>query len=731
MRRLVVPLILLAMTVGVFWRLLLTKQYTFLDSPDLTNQVAPWIQVQAYAWQHGNFPLLWDPYVAGGQSLIGQAQPATAFPLSWFLFLMPLHKGFVQMGILHWYMALIHFFAALAAYALCRDLKRSRVASILGASAYAFGGYVATTWWPQQLQAVIFAPLALMFTLRAIRIERTFRDNLPSALLSGFFLGMMWLQGHHQVPLFTLLGISGIWVFHVFRGKTAHVKLDHAVLFAAVGVAMAMAGALQLLPSYSYGHDSVRWVGASHEVHWNEAVPYQVHEQYSQPANALLGPFLNGFYHHANPFIGFTVFLLAIAAVALAWDEIAVRLLAFLALGGILFALGPATPLHSILYAVVPMVEKARSPAVAVIVFQLGICPLAAFGLDRILEAPRAQMVKFAAMLSAAAGLLLFFLAVHIEVDRAQVDYHLYTEPVTALAAVLIAALLFALRSGSVEPRHAAVWFLALVMLEIGNLSGMDQTNRDQGWKFYPQLERDRDVAQYVKSQPGAFRIEVKNDDIPYSFGDWYGIETYLGYTASLMDTFIKIQAEPAAHKLLGVRYYLAKAPSSPDQHEVFSGAGGIKVFEIPSAMPRVWAVHEATASKDPNAEINKVDLASQTMVPGAPPALDACSGDTVEMRRHKAQAVTIDADMKCRGMVILGDAYSKDWIATVDGARVPVYAAYTFIRGVVVGPGKHRIEYKYRPWSVYWGALLTFASFAMALLLLLREKRRTEGRAD
>jgi len=35
------PLILLALTIGVPWKTLLTSQYQEFDKPDLTNQVAP------------------------------------------------------------------------------------------------------------------------------------------------------------------------------------------------------------------------------------------------------------------------------------------------------------------------------------------------------------------------------------------------------------------------------------------------------------------------------------------------------------------------------------------------------------------------------------------------------------------------------------------------------------------------------------------------------------------
>src|SRR5262249_13755822 len=156
--------------------------------------------------------------------------------------------------------------------------------------------------------------------------------------------------------------------------------IQRGLCFVLVMAAMVATGALQLFPSYSYGHDSLRWVGSSHAVGWNGVVPYQVHETYSQRPFGILGAFLDGLFNYADPFVGFTVFLLAVAAVVLAWDRITVRILAFLALGGMLLAYGGHTPLHSFLYAVVPMVEKARGPAVAVIVFHLGICPLAAFG---------------------------------------------------------------------------------------------------------------------------------------------------------------------------------------------------------------------------------------------------------------------------------------------------------------------------------------------------------------
>jgi uncharacterized membrane protein YfhO len=67
-----------------------------------------------------------------------------------------------------------------------------------------------------------------------------------------------------------------------------------------------------------------------------------------------------------------------------------------------------------------------------------------------------------------------------------------------------------------------------------------------------------------------------------------------------------------------------------------------------------------------------------------------------------------LEANLKCRGMVIDSDTFFPGWEATVDGRPAPIYEAYGFLRGVVAEAGPHRIEMRYRPKSVYWGAALT-----------------------
>ncbi len=75
--RLIPPAVLFLICAGFFWKIVLTNQYTWLESPDLSYQVLPWLQMQAGEWHRGRIPL-WDPYLWGGQSMIGRILPGMA-----------------------------------------------------------------------------------------------------------------------------------------------------------------------------------------------------------------------------------------------------------------------------------------------------------------------------------------------------------------------------------------------------------------------------------------------------------------------------------------------------------------------------------------------------------------------------------------------------------------------------------------------------------------------------
>ncbi|HEY7337704.1 MAG TPA: YfhO family protein [Bryobacteraceae bacterium] len=713
--RLLGPGALLLLVVLFFWKLVLTNQYSWLESPDLAYQVLPWFQFQAGEWHHGSFPL-WEPNGWLGQPLFGQGQPGSAYPLNWLLFLFPLKHGWIREAALNWYFVLIHYFAALACYALARDLGRSRIASVFAGCIYGLGGYVAYTNWPQNVNGAVWTPLVFLYLFRAERGRRPW----ASALTSGFFLGFGWLAGHHQMNLFVSLAAAGLWIWLCVRERKVNWRI--ARLAACSLVVAAMASAFVTLPMAEYGRLAVRWAGAAEPLHFNETVPYPVHEQFSLKPVEWLGIFIPDFVQNYSPYAGIVALALGILGAALAWRTRQVRWLCALALGGLFFALGPNSVFHGILYSLAPLVEKARSPSAAVLLFSLGLAPLAAYGLD-LLPGAEAWLRRAGRTLAGIAAVVavcaLVFFAVKIPFaggDRLTVP---------AIAAALACAVFAGWRARAISAPAGSLCLIALALFELANgpnLSPYSEAANAPANLRGPYLHRlaeHNDLIDYVRRNGEAIRIDYDRDAIPYNLGDWYGVDAFSNYVPSLLDRTVAMDGfAPSSQTFFGVRYYIGAKPRTPGQVEVFTGRSGLKIYENAAAFPRVWSVHRiapAGVVRDP-----AFDARRNVVVSGPPPPdISACSSanDEVQMPLHRPNLVRITANLKCRGMVILTDAWFPGWRATVDSQPARIYLVDGGVRGVVTDAGMHTVEMKYRPLSVFFGGALTLAAALIAAL--------------
>jgi hypothetical protein len=287
------------------------------------------------------------------------------------------------MSYLHWYFVLIHYMGALFCYWLCRDLKRSRVASILAGAAFGLSGFIGNITWPQMLNGAIWAPIVFLFLLRAMRGEAP----VVNAALAGAALGVSFLSGHHQAPIFITLAAGAVWIYYWALGETSRWRI--AALACLFGLFLILTSGLQTLPGIEYGKLALRWVNANEPVSWDQKVPYFVHRNYSLGPISMFGIVIPGIRAEVVPFVGLVVMSLAFLAIAAAWGDRVVRLFGAIAVGGLIFSLGGNAVFQGVLYAVIPMVEKARSPGMAILIFHLGISVLAAFGLDAFLSQPR------------------------------------------------------------------------------------------------------------------------------------------------------------------------------------------------------------------------------------------------------------------------------------------------------------------------------------------------------
>jgi hypothetical protein len=715
LKRLSSVLLLFLIVTLFYWKLVLTDQYTWLEFPDLALQVLPWFQFQASEWHHGHFPL-WDQTAWMGQPLFGQGQPGAAYPLNWLLFLWPLRNGWIQQAALHWYFVLIRFLASLTAYAFCRSLGRSRRASIVGGCVYALGGYVANTDWPQMVNGAVWTPLAFLFLFKVKRNEKPWH----SAVLSGFFLGFGWLAGHHQMNLFASLAALGMWTWWFLRERRPDWKIAR---LAALSLTVAFcAGALQTLPMAEYGKLAVRWTGSPDDpIGLGQSIPYSVHEQYQLKPHELLGLFLPSASEGFRPFAGVAACALAFLGFALGWRREEVRWLGALVLGGVVFALGGNSLFHGWAYSLLPLVDKARVPEAATLVLSLGLAPLAAFGLDLWFENRDSIWLRRTARVLAGVALLIGGIALSSFLLRTTAIEERVM--ITALAAALLAGLLTGARIGLISARLSAAVVLGLILFELSMGAPYYLPNRfREGFhSLLAPLSKDSELAAFLGRQDGEGRVEYSDEAIPYNLGDWYGLESFNNRSVSLLEHLWNVDLfSRRMRDFFGVRYYVGDRAQSPEQIEVFKTASGLKVFENPGAFPRAWAVHDAKTAPDlirARVLTREADLSRTAVMTGsAGPGLESCAGDKVEVPIHQANFVHIAANLECRGLVVLSDAWYPGWKAMLDGAPVTIEEVDGAFRGVVVPKGPHTIDMKYRPGSVIAGGVLTLAAALAAL---------------
>lgn len=703
-----------------FWKLTLTRQYLAFDDPDMAHQVLPWLNLMA-AQLHRGVVALWEPHQWLGQPLAGQGQPGVMNPLQYLLLLTPRRGGFLQPPLLHAYFVFLHFAAGWMAYLLARDRGLTKTASLVCAAVFGFGGIFGQLNWPQMLSGAIWGPLVLMFAMRVVEG----RQAVWNACCAGAALGLAWLSGHHQIPIFFTLMLAALLLYAWHRDGRWRFGLVGAAAFAV----MFLVSAAQTLPAWEYGHQAIRWVGAPEPVGWKDAVPYNVHQQHSNPPNTLLNVLLPGIQGEISVYVGGVALLLAALGIAARWGLTA-AVASAVAGGGVAYSLGAFVPLEGPFYALIPMVEKARTPAMASCVWTLGAALLCALGTDA-LQSPPGRLRRFAqgAMVAAALGVLPFYWRT---VEGQAVPDSRW--PMLALITLIAAAVVAGWQMAALRAQTAGIVALLLVLASLYSGQSHDWRHKyDPPRGFLKKIEDQRDLAAFLRQQPGPFRFMVDGNEIPYNLGDLYGLDQFDGYLASITTNVRALEAgSDRVQRLLNVRYYLAKQPFRNMKRDVFTSQSGLKVFTDDATYPRAFAV-KRVLSLPSESEMQRFlsnsdsDLRTEAAMIGPVPSLQECGeAPAGSFRRIHANRIEVNIELPCRQMVVVSEAFDPSWKVTVDGRSVPLFEVDRALRGVVAGPGEHRIEMIYQPGTVYGGVVLTVASLAGLVLFRRRLQRIT-----
>ncbi len=272
-----------------------------------------------------------------------------------------------------------------------------------------------------------------------------------------------------------------------------------------------------------------------------------------------------------------------------------------------------------------------------------------------------------------------------------------------------------------------------LVVLEQSNEVGWGWTNvhDEKRTVFLKPMLETQDVGHYLQWLPGIKRVGVNDNDVKFTFGDWYRLDAAHAFTASMLTATSELGGwwQDRLIRMYGINYMVSRTPTrAAHQQEMFQGSSGIRVYANTDVFPRAWTVHQllvapnewngATMVRDGDFDLRQIAVMVKET-----PKLDRCDGaDNVTGIVDKPGYVQVGVAMACKGLVVVSDNWYPGWTAEVDGRPARIWKVNTVIRGVVVDPGRHQVVMRYRPFTVYFGFACLLLGLGVAVVLQRRK---------
>lgn len=360
----------------------------------------------------GSFLPMWNPWFASGQPFAANPENQLFHPFTWLFLLLPFEWAFRLQVVLP------VLLSGAGMLWLLLTLGRSRAAALLGALAWAYGGYVLSAG---NLMPALFGIVAVPFFLALV--VRSARE--PSAAVVGgigLCFGSMLLAGEMMVLAVALAAPAAL--AHGLLGRrplapaAPRVPGRTAAALAAAFVLGAVIGAGTVIPGSLLFHKTVRAEGlpADAALSWSLAPERLLELATPRVLGHTKGPNHETYWGRARypeeggPFL-YSIYpgLLVLAAAVAAWGRRRTieHAWAAVALVGYVLALGKHAPLWPFLREAVPLLGGFRFPEKFAFLVVLGVVVSASAGFDLLLRRRRRAVRTAVAtlVLAALAGL--------------------------------------------------------------------------------------------------------------------------------------------------------------------------------------------------------------------------------------------------------------------------------------------------------------------------------------
>ncbi len=713
---------------------------------DPVQQYYPWRAFAVSALKDGIIPL-WNPFSYCGQPFLANLQSALFYPPNLIFLLLPLAAAFTWGAVLH------IFLAGLFCYGLLRQWRLSPLPALIGAAAFMFNGYI--IGWLEYpafgLWVIIWLPAILLCYEKSIAA-----GSWKWTTLAGLAIGFQFLGGQLQISTYVLAAflLYVFWRAFAVKGRREILgRLGLGAAALALGVALA---AVQLLPTAELAPLSGRAPKTLEQArHFalplTHLVLFLIPNFFGNPSNYnywgdLAGRYPINFFE-TGCYVGIATLLLAWLAIRL-WRNSIVSYLLALVVISLLLAVG--SPLFSLFFYLAPGTRQLAGLARVLCLTTLGLAGLAAFGAQRVLDRQPAlarwELPAFGlGALAIAGSISALFLGVLqqnpplLENFTGQALRFL-----VFLFASLITVWLLSRSKAEFSPRKTsrprgtlhsqlstlnsrnmlAGLLLALVIADLFSFGMTFNPATDPRLAFFR-----TDATDFLRAHAGHDRIVSyrPSRNTPQAALEWmlpntalvYRLRDVHGYDSLAPGRYLRLIGStdwsaqgnwPAPDSpladLLGIKYALTTDEiTAPGWEKARSDEANI--YKNNEALPRAFVAQQI-------GQLNE-----------QAPLLAARS--SADFLKDGVNTVALNVESPSGGWLTLTDTAYPGWRAKIDGKPAPWRIAYAAFRAVKTPPGRHLVEWNYRPGSFKVGLFISLAALAFVIGSLASRPQREE----
>jgi hypothetical protein len=707
------------------------------------------------AFFSGEFPH-WNPYTLNGMPFFAMQVPGVLYPFNVLLSLLPVNDD-IFWWLLEACIALHVLIAGVTMFFYLRFKKRSDAASLFGAIAFMFGGFI-ITHIIHTMMVYIMAWLPLILLL----LERGIREIKPVyGVAGGLLLGVTMLAGHPQLSFYELLFLFAICAFLFYRCKDRLVgRAAIAAAFFAVAAGICLVQYLPTIEMNRFTHRTEYTIENASEssMQFVQIITALIPKVFGAftggdkvPLFWLEDSFRHGYFNYWETcfYFGVSTLLLSFfwfrkvktnraALFALVWIAASFCI----ALGGNFFV-------YRLLFALkIPGFTMFRIPARIVFTWGFLFPVIAAAALDALneLKSKRLKIISlsicaaFAAfgLVTAAGGLASFFPLMNAGEGRAQ--YASGQGFILLLNAGLVGVVLILLFKDIVNVRMAKILITACLAIDMLSFAAGQHITRGGGGAP-AEFRKAKGNAEAIKKQQANEPFRLNMRQFAVTPGSKIGPQTPSmlmnknqglvdniriteGYTPLLIKHYLPpLNAEKfnVVLDLLNVKYYFNPDYRQGEQNFLLNNKTYLpcaKLFYKAKVIGGDGSAGDYDSLVLDYMNSGAYDHQSEVVVTDPRLAGFTAGGDggKAQITKYGINRIEVDVDTDREAILWLSEIWYPAWKAAVNGKKVDVLKADYSFRAVTVPAGKSKVVFRFDSSYFNIGALISLLTLVATL---------------